>query len=151
MNIENTNTSYTETQMDKFKKENGFTLIEVLVAITIFAVGLLAVAALQTSAVKMNSTSNKLTNLRTVAMDQIERLSALPYDDTALNAGTYGPTTSPPTTSPSADYSISYTVTDTTVVIDSVTMSTQKTVKVTVSGRGKTENITFIRPNVGSI
>ena len=55
MNIEKTNISYTETQMDKLKKENGFTLIEVLIALTIFAVGLLAVAALQTSAIKMNS------------------------------------------------------------------------------------------------
>jgi prepilin-type N-terminal cleavage/methylation domain-containing protein len=35
MNIENTNISYTETQMDKLKKENGFTLLEVLVAITV--------------------------------------------------------------------------------------------------------------------
>ena len=146
MNIENTNISYTETQMDKLKKENGFTLLEVLVAITIFAVGLLAVAALHTSAIKMNSTSNKLTNLSTLAMDQIEKLSALPYADSALNAGNHGPAASP-----AANYSISYFVTDTTFVIDSVPVSIKKTVTVTVSGRGKTENISFIKPNVGSI
>lgn len=146
MNIENTNISYTETQMDKLKKESGFTLLEVLVAITIFAVGLLAVAALHTSAIKMNSTSNKLTNLSTLAMDQIEKLSALPYADPALNAGT-----DKPAASPTSNYSISYDVTDTTVVIDSVPVSIKKTVTVKVSGRGKTENITFIKPNVGSI
>ena len=147
MNIENTNISYTETQMDKLKKENGFTLLEVLVAITIFAVGLLGLAALQNSAIKMNSTSNKLTNLSTVAMDQIERLSALPYADAALNAGTHGPTAFPT----NANYSITYIVNDTLVLIDSDWVSIKKTVTVTVSGRGKTENISFIRPNIGSI
>jgi type IV pilus assembly protein PilV len=143
MNIENTNISYTETQMDNLKKENGFTLLEVLVAITIFAVGLLAVAALQTSAIKMNSTSNKLTNLSTLAMDQIERLSALPYTDGDLTAGPHNPS------SPSADYTITYTVTDTIVIINFVPVSTRKNITVTVSGRGKTENISFFRPNVG--
>jgi hypothetical protein len=49
------------------------------------------------------------------------------------------------------DYTVSYTVTDTWVVIDSVPVSVQKNISVTVSGRGKTENISFIKPNVGSI
>jgi len=42
MNTEKAHITYTETQIDKLKKEDGFTLIEVLIAITIFAVGLLA-------------------------------------------------------------------------------------------------------------
>lgn len=142
MNIENTNISYTETQMDKLKKENGFTLLEVLVAITIFAVGLLAVAVLQTSAIKMNSTSGKLTNLSTLSMDQIEKLSALPYTDPALNAGTYGPTSWPSDN----NYTISYTV-----VINPPPLANTKNITVTVSGRGKTETISFFKPNVGSL
>jgi type IV pilus modification protein PilV len=145
MNIENTYISYTETQMDKLKKENGFTMIEVLIALTIFAVGLLAVAALQTSAINMNSTSNKLTNLSTVAMDQIEKLSALPYTDPDLSQGTHGPTAFPT----NANYSITYIVNDTIVMINFVPVSTKKNIAITVSGRGKTENISFIKPNVG--
>ena len=139
MNIENTNISYTETQMDKLKKENGFTLIEVLIALTIFAVGLLAVAALQTSAIKMNSTSNKLTNLSTLAMDQIEKLSALPYADPAFDpAGN-------PYQNIMNNYTVSYSVTPNSPVPNIMT------IQVTVTGRGKTENITFLKPNVGSL
>jgi type IV pilus assembly protein PilV len=149
MKIKNDYSTYSEAPMNQWKKEDGFTLIEILIALTIFAVGLLAIAALQTSAISMNSTSNKLTNLSTVAMDQIERLSALPYNDTALNAGTYGPTTSPPTTSPSADYSITYTVT--VGVTYGVSLPNIKNIFVTVSGKGKTENFTILKPNVGSL
>ena len=139
MNIENTNISHTETQMDKLKKENGFTLIEVLIALTIFAVGLLAVAALQTSAIKMNSTSNKLTNLSTLAMDQIEKLSALPYADPAFDpAGN-------PYQNTMDNYTVSYSVTPNSPVPNIMT------IQVTVTGRGKTENITFLKPNVGSL
>ncbi|MCJ7540192.1 MAG: prepilin-type N-terminal cleavage/methylation domain-containing protein [Desulfobacterales bacterium] len=139
MNTEKAYISYTETQTDKLKKEDGFTLIEVLIAITIFAVGLLAVAVLQTSAIKMNSTAGKLTNLSTLGMDQIEKLSSLPYTDPALNAGTYQPP------SPSANYSISYTV-----VNNPPPVSNTKNITVTVSGRGKTAVISFFKPNVGT-
>jgi type IV pilus assembly protein PilV len=52
-------------QMETSKKENGYTLIEVLIALTIFAVGMLAVAGMQTSGIRMNSTAGKLTNLST--------------------------------------------------------------------------------------
>lgn len=51
--------------MGTLKKESGYTLIEVLIALTIFAVGMLAVAGMQTSGIRMNSTAGKLTNLST--------------------------------------------------------------------------------------
>jgi Tfp pilus assembly protein PilV len=110
----------------------------VLIAITIFAVGLLAVAAMQTSAIKMNSTAGKLTNLSTLGMDQIEKLSSLPYTDPALNPGG-------PYQISSGDYTISYTV-----VNNPPPVSNTKNITVTVSGRGKTAVISFFKPNVGT-
>ena len=136
MNTENTYMSYTGTQIDKLKKESGFTLLEVLVAITIFAVGLLALAALQTSAIKMNSTSGKLTNISSLAMDQIEKLSALPYTDPAFDpAGN-------PYQNTLGNYTISYSVTPNSPMLNIMT------IQVTVTGQGKTENISFLKPNV---
>jgi len=149
MRPDNTDITYTETQMGKLKKEDGFTLIEVLIAITIFAVGLLAVAAMQTSAIKMNSTAGKLTNLSTWGMDKIEELSALPYTNPWLEmAG--NPGNPPPATDSagnthvqvSGDYTISWTV------IDDNPLTSTKNITVTVTGRGKTANISFFKPNI---
>ena len=145
MNTEKANITYTETQMGKLKKEDGFTLIEVLIAITIFAVGLLAVAAMQTSAVKMNSTAGKLTNLSTWGMNKIEELSALPYADPWLETAGNPPgsdTAGNTHQEVSGDYTISWTVTD-----DNPLPNTKK-ITVTVTGRGKTAVISFLKPNV---
>ena len=65
------------------KKEDGYTLIEVLIALTIFAIALLAVVGMQTSAIRMNSAAGKLTNLSTWAMDKIEEGSV--STDAVLN------------------------------------------------------------------
>jgi type IV pilus modification protein PilV len=122
--------------MEKLRKEDGFTLIEVLIAITIFAVGLLAVAAMQTSAIKMNSSAGKLTNLSTLGTDKIEELSALSYNDPFLDpAGN-------PHQEVMGDYTISWTV------IDDNPMTNTKNITVTITGRGKTANISFFKPNV---
>ena len=53
-------------------KQDGFTLIEVLVAITILAVGLLALALMQTTAIKANALSSKSTMATQLAQDRLE-------------------------------------------------------------------------------
>jgi type IV pilus assembly protein PilV len=122
--------------MEKLRKEDGFTLIEVLIALTIFAVGLLGVAAMQTSAIKVNSTAGKLTNLSTWGMDKIEELSALPYSDPLLDSA------GNPHQEVSGDYTISWTV------IDDNPATSIKNISITVTGRGKTANISFYKPNI---
>jgi type IV pilus assembly protein PilV len=122
--------------MKRLKKENGFTLIEVLIALSIFAVGMLAVAAMQNSAVQMNSTADKLTHLATWGMDKIEELSALPYADPSLDSA------GDPHGEISGDYTITWTV------IDDSPKANIKNVTVTVSGHGKSIDISFLKPNV---
>ena len=60
--------------------EKGFTLIEVLVAIGILSFGLLAVAAMQNTAILGTGRSKSVTEATTVAMDRMERIFALPFD-----------------------------------------------------------------------
>jgi len=145
MNSEKAYNTNTETQMAKMRKEDGFTLIEVLVALSIFAVGLLAVAAMQNSAILMNSSAGKLTNLSTWGMDKIEELSTLPYNDPWLEtAGNPPGNDSAGNTHQevSGDYTISWTV------IDDNPLTSTKNITVTVTGRGKTAVISFLKPNV---
>ena len=54
--------------------DRGFTLIEVLVAIAIFAVGILAVAKMQYWTVRNNTTGNITTQATQLARAQIEEL-----------------------------------------------------------------------------
>jgi type IV pilus assembly protein PilV len=136
MNPEKAYITYTETQMGTLKKEEGFTLIEVLIALTIFAVGLLGVAAMQTSAIRMNATAGKLTNLSTWGTDKIEELSALPYSDPLLDSA------GNPHQEVTGDYTISWTV------IDDNPVTSTKNITVTVTGQGKSTDISFIKPNV---
>jgi type IV pilus assembly protein PilV len=65
----------------------GFTLIEILFAITIFAVALLAIAQMQIMAMGTNSFANRLTTASTLAQDKIEELRGLSFDDAQLSAG----------------------------------------------------------------
>ena len=51
----------TEDMMEKQDREAGFTLLEVIVAISILSVGLLAVASMQTAAIKGNDGAYRIT------------------------------------------------------------------------------------------
>lgn len=62
----------------------GFTLIEIMVAMVIFAIGILSVAALQTKATKGNISANRSTRAFTWCSDRMEVLMRLPYTDANL-------------------------------------------------------------------
>lgn len=60
--------------------KQGFTLIEVLVAIVILGVGLLTLMTMQVTGIKGNATAERITLASDWGVDQIEQLFALDYD-----------------------------------------------------------------------
>ena len=128
--------------------DNGFTLIEILIATSIFAVGFLAVASLQISAGKSNRTASEITAAVNIASDQMEQLMSIASDDSDLD----------PAANPHLDsegkYNIQWDVTDTDLNFDGV--DDAKIVNLTVSwtpylGGGAPQrnvNIDFIKPDI---
>ena len=64
--------------------QKGFSLIEILIAMAIFAFGILAVAAMQIKAIQGNSFAGGMTEATNVAQNKMEELIALPYNDAHL-------------------------------------------------------------------
>ena len=65
--------------------DGGFTLLEVILAISILTIGILAVASMQLSSIRGNDFARSVTEVSTWGGDQLEKLLALPYNDASLN------------------------------------------------------------------
>ncbi len=70
-------------------KSNGFTLVEVLIAIIILSVSLLALAALMSTTAQNTSFGGHITEAATFAQDQLERLRVTSWGDANLTNGTH--------------------------------------------------------------
>jgi type IV pilus assembly protein PilV len=66
-------------------KSNGFSLIEVLVALVILAVSLLALAGLMTTTTRNTASGGRLTEAATLAQDKLEELRAMSWESIPLN------------------------------------------------------------------
>ncbi|HLB01904.1 MAG TPA: prepilin-type N-terminal cleavage/methylation domain-containing protein [Nitrospiria bacterium] len=74
--------------MDKNRRQfdRGFTLLELLIAIVILAIGLLAVASMQANAIRSNSLAERVTVITAVAHGAIEDLLARADSDPIFDA-----------------------------------------------------------------
>lgn len=61
--------------------DRGFSLIELLTAMTVFTVGLLAVASMQLTAIRANASAHSLTTVSALAEGVLEEILALAGDD----------------------------------------------------------------------
>ena len=67
--------------------KKGFTLIEVVIALIILAIGILATVGMQVTSIRGNFFGHYLTQANYVAQDRLEFLDNLPYAQ--LQAGNY--------------------------------------------------------------
>ncbi len=95
------------------RRQRGFSLLEVLVALLVLSIGLLGLAALQTMGLKFNTQSYQRTQAVLNAYDIIDRIRANPagmaagsYDDIDISATAPTLPTCPCTPAQMADYDI---------------------------------------------
>ena len=86
-------------------KEKGFTLLELMIAMIVLAIGILGLIGLQVAAISGNSSANQMTTALTLAQDEIEQLKSLELTNEALkdnNTGNNGSLASIPTSASSS-------------------------------------------------
>ena len=98
----------TKTEISACMQNSGFTLIEVLIAIAVFAVGMLAVGSMQISAVNNNFAARMRTEATILASEKMEELMSLEnYNDPLLSDTTH---TWPDPVDPDAIYCMEWDV-----------------------------------------
>lgn len=126
----------------------GFTLIEVLITLSILATGLLAVASMQIAAIQVGATAGELTEGVTWAQDRLEELLALAYDHADLEDTN-------PDTGVATDYTLSPSPPGVAVVWsvnEDVPAAGMKRVSVTATwtdkGQVKTSTLTSVKSSL---
>jgi len=135
-----------EQKLDSPSKEAGFTLLELIVAIAILTIGLLAVGSMQISGIGGNSLAYRTTEAVTLAQDRLERLIFIPFADPLLDVGT---NKADPGATP-AGYAITYDVDDAAFVGAGVASAKLVTVRVvrTEKGVSRTTTLRCVRPGL---
>ena len=103
-------------------RESGFSLIEVLIALVLFAVGALSVGAMQIGSIKGNSFSQEVTQATVLSQEKLEELRKTDFDDSDLSAGHHDEGTLN-----GSGFSRSYDVVSTSATLKAVTVTVRWT------------------------
>ncbi|MBF0498140.1 MAG: prepilin-type N-terminal cleavage/methylation domain-containing protein [Deltaproteobacteria bacterium] len=125
------------------KNRAGFSLVEVLVAMTIFSVALLGIAQMQISSFKTNSQANNISRASVYALDKLEELRELGrnnFGDLQLAAGNH-PNANDPTQPTIVPFTRTWTITNNVDPGTAVVIS--KTIKVTLTGPPSTRALVY--------
>ena len=98
----------------------GFSLIEVMIALVVLAVGLLALGTMQIVSIRSNAFSSEMTYSTMLAQQQLETLKNLGFTDANLAGGHHDPL--PEIIEKGASYSVSWEVEDTSADMKTITM-----------------------------
>ena len=74
-----------------YKKADGFSLLEVTIAMAILSIGILGIAGMQITSINSNRNAGNITSNATWAESRIEDLMTLAYTHTAIAAGAHTP------------------------------------------------------------
>ena len=134
-------------------KERGFTLIEVLLAMAIFSIGILGVGTMQLRSTDGNSSARIRTEANIWGQDLVETLMLSDFTDPLLAPGVHPPP-APPGNVP-GHYTMQWTVWDDTGAIggavtqalNGITPSNNtRIIEITITGRGnKSSTVVFVK------
>ncbi|MBI3595955.1 MAG: prepilin-type N-terminal cleavage/methylation domain-containing protein [Nitrospirae bacterium] len=99
----------THSRKGRLSGQEGMTLLEVMIALVILAIGLLAVSGMQIMSIRANSSGFKFTTAAALADQRIVQIANLSFSDPALNAGNV---VEPAVTVQNVVYNRSYTIVD---------------------------------------
>ncbi len=102
---------------NRSNNEKGVTMIEILMAMSILAVGILAVVAMQTASAKGNLTSSMSTDGLNEAVNQLETLMGRAWEHADLASGNN------PHSVSQGQYTITWNVTDDAVINNTKTIN----------------------------
>jgi len=89
----------------------GFTLIELVVAILVFALGIMGIMKMHQASIQSNNYSMQLTQAVNIAQDRIERLRGASFDDPDMSVAIHNTTIiNDATYARGVDYNLSYIV-----------------------------------------
>ena len=138
---------------EKNNKQIGYTLIEVLMAMAIFSIGILGVGTMQLKYTGGNTSARIRTEASIWGQDLVETLMQKSYSDALLTPGAHPPPVIPGTVS--GNYQMQWTVWDDAgAVAGAITQSINgttpspntKIVEVTITGRGnKSSTVVFVK------